>query len=74
LAILTQSPVIAFLHERGLDVFERRWWRFPWTYHEKYATLVNEDPTRVRVDIEAGGDVLGVTVSNDFQIRDTTVE
>jgi hypothetical protein len=71
--ILTKAPVISFLAERGIDAFEPRWWRFPWTYHEKYATLVNEDPTRVRVDIEAERDVLEVTVSNEFQIVDTAV-
>jgi len=58
--------VVAFLHERGVDVSEQSLWELPIWDAETAAT--SEDPLRVRVTVEAAGDECAVVAGPDADV------
>jgi hypothetical protein len=65
--LLTETLVLAFHYEHGIDPLERRIWELEWPV-EPSAEVVEEDPLRAEVSLEFDGDRLVVTVDEDAEI------
>jgi len=66
-AVIDHSAVVAFLHDVGIDIRERPVWELDWLL-DPHATVVGEDPVRVRVEIETDGAVLDLTLDGDLSV------
>jgi hypothetical protein len=72
-ALVTRHPaVVAFYHDRGIDIRDRMREPFETTGTDEEVTVVAEDPLRVAVTFEADGDSLRVVVGEDGDVVETT--
>ncbi|MFB6139518.1 MAG: winged helix-turn-helix domain-containing protein [Halosimplex sp.] len=60
-SVLFAPAVVAFYHERGVDVSETPMWEFDWAVRPS-ASVVSEDPVRVEVAVEHEGARLVLTL------------
>lgn len=70
IAALTHPAVVSLFWEHGTDVTERRVWSLPFV-DDRAVAVVDEDPLRLRVDVELEGDRLEVLLDADVQVVDT---
>lgn len=63
-SVLPHPALVAFFHERGVDVRERPFWTLPFC-RPGAETVVSEDPLRVRVDVDRDGDSLSLTLDRE---------
>ncbi|PSQ60035.1 ArsR family transcriptional regulator [Halobacteriales archaeon SW_7_71_33] len=71
LGLLDQSPVVGFHREHGVELSETPYWRLDWCVSSEPVTVRSEDPWRLRVDVEAGGETMRVTLDGDLSIVET---
>jgi len=71
LRLLADPAVVAFLWDHGDAVDGRPFWEFPFCIDDADAEIVSEEPFRVVVPIERGGEVLRVTVDRSAQVVET---
>ncbi|MXV61323.1 helix-turn-helix domain-containing protein [Natronorubrum sp. JWXQ-INN-674] len=74
LRLLDHSRVVSFHRERGVSLDERPYWTLPWCVSDEYTTLVDRDPTRLRVRIPLEGDELRATLNGGLDVLETTVQ
>jgi hypothetical protein len=74
LGLLDHSAVAAFYEDHGVALSETPYWRFEWCVDDAPAEVVGEDPTRVRIDIEHGGERLRVSLDGDLRVVGTERE
>lgn len=74
LRLLDHSETVSFHRERGVHLDERPYWTLPWCVSDEYTRVVARDPTLLEVRIPLAGDVLRVTLDDDLDVRETTVE
>jgi len=74
LRLLSDPAVVAFLWDHGDTVDGRPFWEFPFCIDDADAEVVSEEPFRVVVPIERGGEVLRVTVDRSAQVVETARE
>ncbi|WP_135820436.1 winged helix-turn-helix domain-containing protein [Halostella litorea] len=65
--VLFRPAVVAFHHERGIDVTETALWDLDWAVTPR-AEAVSTDPLRVEVPVAVDGDELRVTVDADAAV------
>lgn len=70
IAALTHPAVVSLFWEHGIDVTERRVWTLPFV-DDDAVTVVDEDPLRLRVDVELEGDRLEVVIDDAVRVVDT---
>ena len=68
--ILDHPAVISFYHERGLDVTDQPYWHLESMARDFTETILDEDPWRAAVEIEADGDRLSLTLDERFDVVD----
>jgi hypothetical protein len=68
-SVLFAPAVVAFYHDRGVDVSEMPMWEFDWAVRPS-ASVVSEDPTRVEVPVEHDGDRLVLTLDEGGDVVD----
>jgi hypothetical protein len=68
LRLLDQSDVVAFHGTHGVDVSDTPYWELAWCVGDGAVTVLDDDPWRVRVDIELDGDRLAVTLDGDLDV------
>jgi len=71
LALLDQSPVVAFYDDHDVTLSEKPYWQLPWCVNDDGVTLVDEDPTVIEVAITEDDETLTVTLDDDLAIVDT---
>lgn len=71
LGLLDQSPIVGFYEDHGITLSERPYWRLPWCVDDHPVTVLDEDPWRLRVDIDHDGDRLKVVVDGDLAVVET---
>ncbi|MFC6729879.1 transcriptional regulator [Natronoarchaeum mannanilyticum] len=71
LRLLADPAVVAFLWDHGDAVDGRPFWEFPFCLDDADAEVVSQEPFRVVVPIERGGEVLQVTVDEAAQVVET---
>ncbi|MFB6104916.1 MAG: ArsR family transcriptional regulator [Halobacteriaceae archaeon] len=71
LALLDQSPVVAFYDDHGITLSEKPYWQLPWCVNDDAVTILEEDPTRLQVAITEDDETLTVTLDDDLAIVDT---
>jgi hypothetical protein len=71
LALLDQSDVVAFAREQGVRLSETPYWALEWCVSDDPATVVDENPLRLRVDVTVAGATLRVTLDGELSIVDT---
>lgn len=69
LTVVEHPAVVALLHERGVDVRALPLWEMDWLGDDT-ATVESEDPPRVRVDVERGGERVRLHVDDDCEVVD----
>jgi hypothetical protein len=67
--VLHEPAVVALYHEHGVDVRSLSYVELSFATPES-GELVSEDPVRVRVDVEVGGDRLQVWLDGDAEVVD----
>lgn len=70
IAALSHPAVVSLFWDHGIDVTERRVWTLPFV-DDDAATVVNEEPTQVRIDVECGGERLEVLVDESVRVLET---
>lgn len=65
--IVSHPAVVAFHHERGVDIREQGYLDYAFMTGEN-GTVVSEDPVRVRVDVELDGDRLAVVLDETVAV------
>jgi DNA-binding transcriptional ArsR family regulator len=68
--VLSDPAVVSFLHENGVVVDELSYPELPFVSPEA-ATVISEDPVRVRVDVEADERALQVWIDEGIRIVET---
>ncbi len=61
-AVVRHPAVVAFYHDRGVDIRTRPPWTLSFCDATEPVTLVSDDPLRVRVDVQHNGDELRLTL------------
>lgn len=69
-AVHAHPAVVSLFWEHGIDVADRRIWTLPFVDDEA-VTVVDEEPYRLRIDVEYEGDRLEVFVDDSVRIVDT---
>ena len=73
-ALLSHPAVVAFCHERGMDLRDHYPWTVPFAFDPGRATITDRDPLRVRVDVRQGGDRCRVVLDESLSVRSLDVE
>ncbi|PSQ40252.1 ArsR family transcriptional regulator [Halobacteriales archaeon SW_5_70_135] len=60
-----------FHREHGVELSETPYWRLDWCVSSEPVTARSEEPWRLRVDVEAGGETMRVTLDGDLSIVET---
>lgn len=68
-ALLTHPAVVSFCYDHGVDVRETPTWELSWVRDDP--EIVSEDPLRVRVTVEMGGERLAVVVDDALSVVET---
>ncbi len=71
LGLLDQSTVVGFYRDHGIELSDVPYWRLEWCVSSDPVTVLSEDPWRLRVDVTAGDETLGVTVDGDLSVVET---
>jgi len=71
--LLWYPAVVAFYHDRGIDVDRRPIWEFEWAVRPT-AEVRSEEPLRVAVPIEHDGDRLTLVVDEQAEVVEETPE
>ena len=66
--LVMQAPVIAFLYDHGIDVFEGELWNLPFL-RDGDVELASTDSLVAESTIELGGDRLEIVVEEDLSVR-----
>jgi len=74
LALLDQSPVVAFYRDHGIDIGTTPYWLLDWCVSDDYTTVLSRDPWRIEVSISLDDETLTVTLDGDLGVVDTTRE
>lgn len=67
--VVEEPPVVALLHDHGVDVRERAYLELPFV-RPAAATVTGEDPVRVRVDVRQGDDALALWLDERTHVVD----
>ena len=70
IAALTHPAVVSLFWDHGIDVTDRRVWTLPFV-DDDAVTVVDENPYRLRVDVECGGERLEVIVDESVRVVET---
>jgi hypothetical protein len=60
--VVRHPAVVSLLYDHGIDVRERAAWELPFATAEP--VVVSEDPLRLRVEVECGGDRVSLTLDD----------
>lgn len=74
LALLDQSPVVAFYRDHGVDLGTTPYWRLDWCVSDEYTTVRSTDPWRIDVSVRLRGEALTVTLDGQLRIVDSRRE
>ena len=74
LRLLDHSETVSFHRERGVHLDERPYWTLPWCVSDEYTRVLERDPSVLEVRIPLAGDELRVTLDDDLDVLETTVE
>ena len=72
LRLLADPAVVAFFYDHGVGVDDRPFWEFAFCIDDSDVSVVADDPLRVVVPIERGGETLRVTVDDTGAVVETT--
>lgn len=72
-ALLTHPALVAFFHERGLDVTATPTWELPFAATDQHTTVRDTDPWEVAVTVSRSGDTLELVVDGSLKVREQTV-
>jgi len=72
LRLLSDPVVVGFLHDHGIRVDDRPFWALEFCIDDADARIDEEDPLRVVVPIERGGETLRVTVDEHARVVSTS--
>ncbi len=73
LRLLDHSAVVTFHRERGINLDTRPYWTLPWCVSDEHTRLLQSDPIRLEVQMEAGEDTLAVEMDETLSVVDTTI-
>ena len=68
LRLLDQSDVVSFYREQGIDLPATPYWRLGWCVSNDFATVLSEDPWRIRLRMPVDGEELRMTVDGDLDV------
>lgn len=71
LALLDQSPVVAFYRDHGIDIGTTPYWQLEWCVSDAYTTVRSTDPWRIEVSIPLDGETLTVTLDGALRLIET---
>lgn len=69
-AVLTEPEVVGFHAEHGIDLRSTPLWELPWL-EGGTASVVDDEPLRVRVPVRLGDDLLELTLDGDVRVVET---
>lgn len=72
-AMVGRPEVIAFAHDRGLDVTSVPIWELEFAATDRHLTVDSRDPWRVSLSVPVDGETLVLTVDDDLAIESATV-
>lgn len=68
LALLYHPSLVAFLHDRGLDVTAVPHWELEWAMTDRHTTVRSTDPWAVALTVSRGGDTLELVVDEALNV------
>lgn len=71
--LLFRAELVAFCHERGVDVLRTPPWELPFAATDRGVTVRSRDPWEVELRVELDGDELLLTVDEELAVREATV-
>ena len=71
LGLLDHSAVVTFYGDHGVALSETPYWRLEWCVDDESATVLEENPWAIRIDIAVEGETLRVTVDGDLSVVET---
>ena len=71
LALLDQSPVVAFYRDHGVDIGTTPYWQLDWCVSDDAVSVESTDPWRIAVTIPLAAEALTVTLDGELGVVDT---
>lgn len=68
LSLLDKSPVVAFYADHGVDLSCRPYWTLSWCVRDDHTEVVSQDPWRLEVTIDHGGETLSIDLDATLAI------
>jgi hypothetical protein len=69
--VLREPEVVAFCHERGLDVTRTPVWELPFAATDRSVAVRSRDPWSAAIEVAVGGDVLEAVVGDGGAVVET---
>lgn len=68
--VLEHPAVVSFYHEKGIDIVGMPYWEFQSMARDFIESLLDEDPWRAAIELEADGESLTLTLDETFEVVD----